>query len=157
MLHYFRILTTVLLLSFLLQACKDPKSGALSPETRTELDVLADDPYKPPSQKYIELSRVMAKLLDEASAKPGDAAAVAHIVEFTTENDAALDRLYGELDKWQKHMENEDRMLFVMNLMAEKSTTTLQNRSRSFRRRISGNPDWLRQYDQAMSYLDFRK
>lgn len=157
MLRFTFVIFSLCLLGLYVQSCVNPQRGALSPEVRSELDRLADDPHKKNEQKYIEFSRIMARLLDEASAKPTEAGAIAHITEFATENDAALQRLAVELDKWQKHMSNEDRMFFVMNLMAEKSTEKLQKRGKAFRRRISGNPAWLQEYDRVMSYLNFLK
>lgn len=151
----FVLIFSICAIGLLLQSCVNPQKGALSPEVRSELDLLADDPHKKNSQKYIELSRIMARLLDEASAKPTEAGAIGHIIEFGTENDMALQRLASELDKWQKHMDNEEKMFFVMSLMAEKSTSDLQKKGKAFRRRISGNPEWLVQYDNVMSFLDF--
>ncbi|MEM6804449.1 MAG: hypothetical protein AAF696_23820, partial [Bacteroidota bacterium] len=152
-----RLLFVLIISILLLQACRDPKSGALSPGTRTELDDLADDPIIKPTRKYIELTRIVSRLLDEAMAKPTEVAAMAHLEEFATENDAALARLARELDKWQKHMTNEERMFFVTTLLSEKSTSQLRDRSYRFRKRISGNTDWLKIFDGLMSFLNFHK
>ena len=136
--------------------CKNPKTGALSPEVRSELDSLAEASISA-HDKYFKLADRIAELLDEAAASQTEEAAMAKIQEFSTENSLALTRLGNELDVWQKYLNNEDRMFIVMQLQAQDFTTRLNRLGPSFRKRISYNNQWVRQYDKLMSYLEWHK
>ena len=154
--YFVWIIFTALCVVSMTSGCKNPKSGALSPEVRTELDSLAEANISA-HDKYFKLAERIADLLNEAAGSPTEEAAMAKIQEFTTENSLALSRLGSEMDVWQKHLNSEDRMAMVMQMQAQDFTSRLNRISPSFRKRISYNDQWLRQYDKLMSYLEWHK
>ena len=136
--------------------CNTPQKGALSPETRAELDDLAEANISE-HDKYFRLAARLAELLEECAAINSEEKAMERLTEFSTENSLALERLYKELDAWQKHLNDEDRMSFVLQLLAQDFTTKLQSIGPAFRNRIDYNDNWIRQYDRLMANLSWHK
>ncbi len=138
-----------------LTACNDPRRGALSPESRTELEQYAarnTDIQK----KYLVMTDKVAQLLAEAAAKD-DATAMAMIRKFTSDNQAALEQIADEFDGWQRHVEHPELIEFVMLLNEQPYTRRLRRLVPAFRRRISYDDALLRDFDRLMWYFDIRK
>ena len=138
-----------------LMACSNPRKGALDPEVRSELDMLADkDVYV--GNKYLRMAEKYALLLEEAAAIEQDEEAMAHLRNFVVDNQVALNLLSGEFDRWQKYIDNEEFMFFVLKLRSKPFSQKLKQLTPAFRRRVSYNQEYVREFDQIMSYIEVR-
>lgn len=144
------------LLLILLSSCFVPNQGSTSPEVRTELDDLADLAI-PASEKYLQLGKVVSILLDETAAIAQNEAAAAHMERFLSDNESALRLLHIQLDNWEKNLTEEDRLLFMMELLAKPYSTRLKSQSRALKNRFSGNEAHLAYLRQLTGILDFRR
>ncbi len=145
-----------LLFLFSLMACNLPKIGSMSPEVRTELDDLADQPIDM-DEKYLGLARIVTGLLDEAAAMPQNAAAGAHLAEFFADNEGALQRLTIQLDNWEKNMTPEERMFFLMKLQAQPYTPRLNTLHNGMKNRLADQPEAANQLELIMRPLQFHR
>lgn len=149
-----RLAAIILLL--LLSGCYKPQSGSNSPETRTELDELADQNL-PMGEKYLELGKVISTLMDETASIGQDAAASAHMEEFLSDNESALRRLGIQLDNWQKNLTEEDRLFFVMELLSQPYSTRLKGLTNGLRGRFSGKEPASTNLRRLTRILEFRR
>ena len=140
------------LLSLLLFACGSPRSGALSPESRSELEKFADD-FIDIEKKYLKLADMFADLLEEAAATSSDEAAMTLVQKFASDNDLAIDQIAREFDGWQKHVNQDDLMQFVGVLINQPSGQKLRRLVPAFRNRISYNQQWTREFDRLAQKL----
>jgi hypothetical protein len=138
-----------------LAACGNPGQGSLSPENRTELTSFALR-NTDTSKKYFKLAEVVAQLIEEASAQGSNEAAMGRIRKFRTDNDLALRMIAKEFDGWQRHVDHDELMHFVYVLNQQPYARQLRNLAPRFRRRISGNDQYLREFDELMSFLEMR-
>ncbi len=145
-----------LCLLLLLSGCYVPQEGANSPTTRTELDLLAGTNV-PVSQKYLTLGKVVATLLDETAAISQNDAAATHLAEFISDNESALTRLYIQIDNWEKHLSEEERMFFIMELLSQPYSTRLNSLHQGLRNRFAGQAQARKQLDQLMAVLAFKR
>lgn len=142
-------------LFLLLLACGNPRRGALSPQSRTELEQYAlksTDIQK----KYLMMTEKVSQLLSEAVAKD-DATAMAMITKFTADNERALVQIAEDFDGWQRHVEHPELIEFVILLNEQPYTRRLRQLVPAFRRRISYNQAYLRQFDQLIYYFEIRQ
>ena len=146
-----RITVLFLGLCLLLLACGNPRKGALSPDARSALDKLADQNLEP-KKKYLILARRYVQLLDETAAFSTNAQALAHLEKFNSDNQNALSRLYGQFDGWQRNTNEQDLMLFLMELNEEDFAPKLRRLERDLRARLNG-PAERQVFDQTMGYL----
>ncbi|MCB0839198.1 MAG: hypothetical protein KDD99_21145 [Bacteroidetes bacterium] len=138
-----------------LLSCGNPRKGALDPEVRTELDLLAEkDMYV--GNKYMRMAEKYALLLEEASAMPIDEEAMAHLRDFFADNQLALTLLSTEFDRWQKYIDNEELTAFALKLRNQPFSQKLKRLIPAFRKRISYNQEFVREYDHIMSYIEIR-
>ncbi len=137
------------------QSCGDPRRGALSPETRTELTLFATRSMDTP-KKYYKLTETLAKVLDEASSKRSNQEAMDVIQKFRADNDFALGLIATEFDGWQRHVDHDELMNFVYILNRQAYTRKLRELAPAFRRRVSGNSQYLKEFDELMSFLEMR-
>lgn len=149
------ILIGILLLC-LLMSCGSPRKGALSPESRTELDNFAEG-FIDIEKKYLKLAEMMAALLEEAAATPNDEAAMGLVQKFASDNDLAIETIAIEFDGWQKHVNQDDLMQFVGLLINQPSGKKLRRLVPAFRNRISYNDRWVREYDQLIRQMYFHR
>ena len=134
--------------------CGNPKRGALSAEARTELEKLVDTPISA-ERKFYKLAETLTALLNEAMAIENDEAAMAHLREFATNNDLALQALARDIDDWAKVMPDDERMEMILKLMDRDFSTQLRNRVPAFRRRIAYNEAYLREFNQLFGSIEF--
>lgn len=146
----------VIILLLFLTSCYKPQSGSNSPETRTELDELADLNL-PMGEKYLELGKVVSTLMDETASIAQDAAASAHMEEFLSDNESALRRLGIQLDNWQKNLTEEDRLFFVMELLSQPYSTRLKGLTNGLRNRFSGKEPASTHLRRLTRILEFRR
>ncbi|MEO0470014.1 MAG: hypothetical protein AAF206_10375 [Bacteroidota bacterium] len=135
-----------------LWACNDPSKGATSPETRVGLALLADQPIDV-REKYFRLSKQIADLLEEAAGKGNDAAAMALIEEFLSDNDLALEALYIQFEGWQKHTSDEELVAFITRLNEQPYTRRIRNLGPRFRARVRYDPNYEAQMDRLLGYM----
>ncbi|MDX2246637.1 MAG: hypothetical protein SF052_07680 [Bacteroidia bacterium] len=136
--------------------CNSPGKGANSPEARSELDLLSSsDTYV--GNKYLRMAEKIALLLEEAAAIETDQAAMTHIRDFAADNAFALDALTDEFDKWQKNIDDEEKMFFVMKLRAQPFSAKLRNLVPAFRNRIAYDKTFLAEYDALTGRLEIRR
>lgn len=147
---------TVILFLILLSGCYVPKSGSNSPETRTELDELADENL-PMGEKYLILGKVVSTLLDETASISQDAAAATHMEEFLSDNASALRRLGIQLDNWQKHLTEEERLFFIMELLSQPYSTRLKGLTNGLRNRFAGKEPASSHLRELTYILEFRR
>ncbi len=150
--HGIHILFLSLLVIF--ASCKNPKRGALSPEERTELERLVDSP-RSAEYKFYVLAGKLSKLLDEAMAIENDEAAMAHLREFTVENDLALQTLAEEIDDWAKVIPDDERIEVILKLMDRPFAQQLRTHVPAFRRRIAYNPSYQSDFDALFGKVKF--
>lgn len=143
-------------LALCLCACSLPKSGANSPDVRTELDLLATEPI-PVDQKYLELAKVLTIVMDEAAAMPQNAAAADHIADFVADNQAALYMLSVQIDNWEKHLNEEERLFLLMKLLSQPYATRIQGLRNGLRNRFEGQPESREQLNHLLAPLQFRR
>lgn len=133
-------------------SCTNPQKGANSPQARTELNQLAEkDIYV--GNKYLRMAEKIALLLEE-SAGMSDQAAITHIRDFASDNAYALEEISGEFDAWQKGIDDEEMMFFVMKLRTKEFSTKLRYLVPAFRSRIKDNKEFLAEYDALVSKLE---
>lgn len=135
--------------------CGDPRRGALSPESRTELTSYALRNVNTP-MKYYKLMERMAQLLDQASANRSTAAAMEAIQKFRADNELALGVIAQEFDGWQRHVGHDELIDFVYTLNQQPYTRKVRQLAPAFRRRVSDNDQYLREFDELMSVLEMR-
>jgi predicted small lipoprotein YifL len=144
----------LLCLLLTLFACGNPRKGALSPESRTELDQFAEANISI-EKKYLKLANKIVDLLDEAAALPDEAAAMELIRKFASDNDMAIQRIAAEFEGWQKHVNHDDQMDFVALLVQQPYGKKLKVLVPAFRNRLKArdNPGWLAEYDAFVGTL----
>lgn len=140
----------------MLWGCNNPRSGVLSPDSRSEMDELADKVI-PERDKYFVLADKISLLLEESMAMSDDKLAMEHIREFTSDNDIALERLRKQFDSWFKRMSEEDIGDFQARFLKRKASGQLRTRIPAFRNRIKGNSAHLRDFERLLDYIEFRK
>lgn len=145
-----------IILLLLLSGCYKPQSGSNSPDTRTELDELADQNL-PMGEKYLVLGKVVSTLMDETASISQDATAAAHMEEFLSDNESALRRLGIQLDNWQKNLTEEDRLFFVMELLSQPYSTRLKGLTNGLRNRFTGKEPAMTYLKQLIRILEFRR
>ncbi len=154
--HFFHKVPILILLLLVLGACKDPRDGALSPESRTELTNYALRNHDT-SMKYIKLVEKVAELLDEASAQRNNGQAMELVRKFRSDNDLALRLISKEFEGWQRHVDHDELMDFVYTLNRQPSAQKLRQLAPAFRRRISSNDAFAKDYDELLAFLEMRQ
>lgn len=144
------------LLLIILGGCFVPNQGSTSPEVRTELDILAEQAI-PASEKYLQLGKVVSILLDETAAIAQNQAAAAHMERFLSDNESALRLLHIQLDNWEKNLTEEDRLLFMMELLAKPYSTKLASQSKALTNRFSEDEAQLAYLRLLTGILEFRR
>ncbi|MDX1909494.1 MAG: hypothetical protein SF053_20815 [Bacteroidia bacterium] len=139
-----------------LSACWDPRQGALSAQSRTELDTWAASSLDV-QKKYLKLAEKTAMLLQEAVSTPGDDQAMELIRKFAADNDFALRQISDEFDGWVNHTNDDDLMEFIAVLNVQPYSKTLRELEPIFRNRISYNDGYVREFDAFMSKLGIRR
>lgn len=140
----------------ILGGCFVPNQGSTSPEIRTELDDLADQAVAV-DEKYLSLAKVVSVLLDETSAIAQNEAAADHLNRFVSDNESALRLLTIQLDNWEKHLTEEDRLLFMMELLAKPYSTRLAAQQQALTNRFSDNSTHLSYLQQVTEILAFKR
>ena len=141
----------------LAMGCDPPQRNSLSPETRTELDMLAEDNYRETEEKFFVVSEKLSVVLEEALNKPNANATMEHLRKFSSDNQLALELLGKEIDEWQKIMPEEDRMDFMMRMVTRDYIFKLRRLDTQFRQRIGNNSAYLNEFQQLMRTIEFRK
>ncbi|MEZ4773932.1 MAG: hypothetical protein R3D00_12175 [Bacteroidia bacterium] len=137
-------------------SCGNPGKGANSPEARTELDLLSSsDIYV--GNKYLRMAEKIALLLEECAAIDTDQDAMTHFRDFAADNEFALDALTDEFDKWQKNIDDEEKMIFVMKLRTQPFAAKLRRLEPAFRSRIAYDKTFVAEYDALMDRLEIRR
>ncbi len=141
----------------LLIACGNPQKGALSPETRSELDSLYENYRIETEEKYHRLADRMAQLLDEALAKRTDELMMNHLREFHQENEIALHNIEEEIQDWTRNISDDERAGFIMRLNAKPYAETLRKRRKQILRRVRYSKDFQYEYRKLFSILDLSR
>ena len=141
----------------LVLSCDPPQRNSLSPETRTELDLLAEDNYRETEEKFFIVAEKLAIVLKEAMNKGNANASMEHLRKFASDNQLALDLLKEEIDEWQKIIPEEDRQDFMMRMVTREYIFELQRLDKQFRQRVGNNPTYLTEFEQLMGTIEFRK
>jgi len=140
----------------LLVACGGPRGGALSPETRTELDLFSSRDVEI-QKKYLFMAEVTAQLLSEAAAQGSDSVAHDMIVKFKEDNRTALHQIAQEFDGWYRYVHHADLMLFLRLLNQQPYAKTLRDIAPAFRRRFSNNRAYLADLEELLGYLEMKR
>ncbi|WNJ18524.1 hypothetical protein [Pontibacter sp. G13] len=133
------------LMALLTTRCHNPNKGALSEESRTELDRFVDT-HASLEKKYWMLADKMAQALEEAAAIPDNAGAMDHLRRFASDNDYAIELISTEFDGWQRHVNDDDLMHFTITLYQQRSGKKLRTLHPAFERRISVDPALHKEY-----------
>lgn len=152
-----RIVLGLFVCCLFLFACGEPKKGALSPETRSELDALVDNYHIEPGEKYHRLARRMGQLLNEAYAKRTDEGMMDHLREFNQENETALRILREELQTWLRNLPDNERAKFIIRVNAEDYAEDLRKRRKQFLYRVRNSPDYKREFLTLFGILDLHR
>ncbi len=141
---YFFILGLLIISS----SCEPPsQEGPLSAATRTELDRLAADIQRDSEDKYHVLGARFVELFSEAVRKGTDGGTAEHIMKFASDNDVALEILRREIDDWYKSLPEEDRITFMLHLLAEDYPRQMRQLVPQLDQRLTG-------YEQAQESLN---
>lgn len=150
--HIWFILGLILLFS-----CQDPRQGTLSPETRTELDRLADQIHRDTEEKYHFLLGRLADVLQEALNKERDQEMLEHLRKFTRDNELALQTLNQEIDKWYKTLTEEDRNEFLIRMVAEDYNRRLRRLVPRFENRAGNRRSYQQVFDDLFAHVELRR
>ena len=153
---WWPLLAWGLLAAGLLAGCYDPRKGALSPDSRTELDTYADQ-FIDVEKKYLKAAELLAQLLDEAAAMPSDAAAMEHIRKFADDNELALEKIGAAFDGWQRHVNQEDLVAFLQLLNEQPAARRLRVLVPRFRERIAQNAAWRAEFDALVDHFMLKR
>ncbi|MEZ4829803.1 MAG: hypothetical protein R3C61_26500 [Bacteroidia bacterium] len=146
----------ILLMTIWGAGCGNPGRGANSPEARTELDLLSSsDIYV--GNKYIRMAEKITLLLEECTAFENDQEMMNHFRDFAADNEFALDALTWEFDKWQRNIDEEEKMVFVMKLRTMPFTAKLRRLEPAVRNRIAYDKTFLAEYDALLGRLEMRR
>lgn len=140
-----------------LVGCYNPRKGALSTETRTELDELSSQVKRETEEKYHILADKIALVLEEALNRKTDEAMIAYTQKFISDNEFALTTLSKEIDEWFKFMNEEDRNRFFMVMLTESYPSRLRRLIPAYRARLDGRPKDLENFEQLLKTIEFRK
>lgn len=151
MLRYGMIAAVCGLLGWALPSC-GTRTGALSDENRTELQVLAAAPEFQTEAKYHKVANILCKLCEESVSR-NDSGAVFHLQEFEFANRDALAQLRREVSDWQRSLSNEERLRFAMKVMSESYANRLLNCDRAMRQRAAVAP----LYRDIVSVIEVRR
>ncbi len=146
----------LLLWGFILfgMGCEPPvQDGPLSAATRTELDQLAGDIQRDTEEKYHILGAKFVELIQEANRKGTDGGAAEHIVKFVSDNETALTILRKEIDDWYKTLPEEDRIKFMLHLLAEDYPRQLRQLVPQIDRRLTGFENAEQRLDQLLETI----
>ena len=151
-----RFLSLFLICLFIFSACKSPKKGTLSPEEKSRLERLADSELQT-EEKFHELGKYIATLMQEALAMDDDSSMLAHLQEFSTENEEPLKTLSGEIDFWFKYMDEEERTYFIMRMLPMDYAKKLILYEGRFKKRTRHNPEYHKYLDRITRNIEIRK
>lgn len=143
-------------LGLLLASCAQPQSGALSPDTRTELDKLADRNIDV-REKYFQLSIRLAQIMEETAATENDAAAIGKITEFLSDNDVALSRLSSQFDNWAKHETDEVVVGFITDYNEQTSARKLRQLAPRLHQRFRYEQRYVSQLEELVGFISIRR
>ncbi|GAB4425750.1 MAG: hypothetical protein OHK0039_43520 [Bacteroidia bacterium] len=135
--------------------CYNPDKGALSPDSRTELDLYAER-FIDVEKKYLKVIEKLAQITEEAAAITQDQLAMEHIRKFASDNQRALDRIGTEFDGWQRYTDERSLILFIQLLNDQPSARKLRVLAPQFRERIRYNAAYLAEYDALLGRFDLR-
>jgi len=134
-----------------LLACST-KKGALSDESRTALQILADGPEFQTEVKYHRTAAILCQMCQEVQQK-SDAEAAVFMQEFEYRNREALLQLGQETNDWQKSLTEEERVFFVMKVASEPYSTKLLACDHQMRDRPAIEP----LYRQLVAAVEIRR
>lgn len=117
-------------------SCKRPSKGALSVESRTALDSLADRSIEVEA-KYLFVIDTYELLLAEALRIQSDDEAIDHLRIFYEENKSALTRLESEFEGWYRRMEHDERINFFIRYRQLKPNNIVGKRAEALKQRFS--------------------
>ncbi len=137
-------------------SCKNPRLGALSPVTRTEIQMLASS-GSAPEEKYDKLARKMSVLLKEGAAMKNDGAMMDHFRSFYQENELALKDLQKQFDPWLKHLEPDEMNDFIIELNSHQYAIQLRDLRKQIESRLAYNKDFSNEFATLMSPLDYHR
>lgn len=103
------------------------------------------------------MAEKIALLLEECAAIENDQGAMEHFRDFAADNEFALNALADEFDKWQKNIDDEEKMFFVMKLRAQPFAAKLRRLEPAFRARIAYDKTFVAEYDALLGRLEVRR
>jgi len=137
--------------------CEPPaQEGPLSAATRTELDQLAVDIRRDTEEKYHILGAKFVELIREANRKGTDGGAAEHVVKFVSDNETALTILRKEIDDWYKTLPEEDRINFMLHLLAEDYPRQLRQLIPQLDQRLTGFENAEQRLNELLSTITLR-
>jgi hypothetical protein len=151
-----RRLSAALAALCLLAACANPRDGALSAKSRSELDQWAESSLDIP-QKYLKLAEKTAQLLQEASAQDQDQLAMDMFEKYVSDNDLAIRRITSEFRGWSHYADEDELNDLALQLYSEPYGRRLRELAPAFRQRISYSERWLQTYDAFFDRMAIRR
>ena len=146
----------ILLCSLLLFSCKKVQKGTLSSKAQTQLEVLAERDIET-DVKFLEIAKILSKVLEEALAKDDDAAMISHLKDFHEMNEDALRMLTAEIDFWFKYVDNEEKNEFLMRYWPNDFAKSLRSSEAKFFRRTRQRPEYAQHFRRVTRPLEMRK
>lgn len=151
LLHWLVVMVSLLILGWGLPAC-GKRSGSMSEENRTELQVLAAQSEFLTESKYHKVATIMCKLCEESIGK-SDSSASFHLQSFEYANREALKHLRREIGDWQRTLSEEERLRFIIKVSSESYSGRLLNCDRAMRQRPAIEP----LYHDIMGVIEIRR
>ncbi len=142
--------------TILVWGCAGPQSGSLSPDTRTEMDKLADQNIDM-REKYYQLSIQLAQIMEETAAIENDAAAIEKLREFLSDNDVALARLSSQFDNWQKHESDENVITFITQYNEQPSARKMRQLAPRLHQRFAYEKGYVRDLEKLVDFISVRR
>ncbi len=139
-----------------LQGCYLPEEGALSQETRTELNSFAASTAEV-QKKYIKLMEKMVLLLEEVRDIPENDLAMDRLRKFYADDQYALRQINREINGWYRFASDEDISYFLTAIQAEPNAIKLQSLIPATRQRFSYNLDWEKECNLLLSFLKLHR
>ena len=149
-------LISIISLILLTLSCKQPQKGTLSVQAQTDLEVLAARQWET-EDKFHKLAEIIAGVMEEALAKPDDAAMINHIKEFNSINEDALRQLGAEIDFWFKYVDKEEKNEFLMRFWPKDYAKKLRASEARFYSKTKNKPEYRKHFQQLTRAIEMRK
>jgi hypothetical protein len=137
-------------------SCSEPQKGSLSPETRTEMEVLATQNIDL-REKYFALSIKIVAIMEEVAAIENDALAIEKVREFISDNGNSLAKVYDQFDNWQKHESDETLIAFITKYNEQPSARRLRQLVPALHNRFRYEPAYVAELEKLVDYISIKR